>query len=236
MVGIMIHHIHGSGFSPVKGSISVEKLEKTIEKYAKTHIFTFDDRLASQELAIDVLDKKGIQGWFFVVHHNEMEQDRITRESSPDFHGWFMSEYLKNYPYPNMPEDFLSAYPFYTQKEKEYRYIRDVLNPFGHDEIMRPHRRDVALLDLDKIRHHKIGLHSHSHPRRMSHLNAFEQYTEYQLCCDLVGETDCMSHPMGDYNDTTLEILKAMGIKYGFRSDDKFFSNLELPRIDICTL
>jgi hypothetical protein len=44
-----------------------------------------------------------------------------------------------------------------------------------------------------------------------------------------------MSHPCGNYNDATLDILTELGIRVGFRSNSsikEIRSNLEIPRED----
>jgi len=229
---IMIHHLHGDGFAPVRGSADIRKLERIIDRYGDTLTYTFDDRLPCQELAVNLLDKKGIRGIFFVCHHNVMEMDRATRERMPDFYRWFMNEYP--YPEPTIPDDFLSQYTFYSKKERTYRYIRDILNPIVHEEIMAPLRENVDLLCLDKIRHHEIGLHSYSHPARISRLSEKDQLFEYRENLKMIPEATTMSHPMGDYNETTLIILRALGITKGYRSDNRRGpTSLELPRIDI---
>ena len=46
---------------------------------------------------------------------------------------------------------------------------------------------------------------------------------------------DSMSHPCGNYNEDTLNILRKMGIKIGFRSSistAEIKSDLEIPRED----
>ena len=79
------------------------------------------------------------------------------------------------------------------------------------------------LVDLDS-RGHVIGLHSYSHPTQMSKLSRAEQELEYQQnyrhLSELIGKpVYAMSHPCGDYNKATLDILKNMNIKIGFRKD-----------------
>lgn len=244
---IMIHHLHGDGLKPINGSVPLSKLEKILDKWPDT-VFTFDDRLPSQVLALDWLKMKGIKAYFFVNHHNEMEQDRLTREDMHGFYDWFFSEYqktliasLKGYVDPVgtarfiMPGNFLGQYDFYSEDERLYRYIRDIFAPDVHDSIMRPLRREVELLDLDLIKDHEVGLHSFSHPRRISKLHWRAQVREYRLNLEMIPGATSMSHPMGDYSDVTLGILDALGIKEGFRADDikEIYSNLEKPRIDV---
>ena len=87
---------------------------------------------------------------------------------------------------------------------------------------------------------HMIGLHSYSHPTQMSKLSRAEQELEYKYNYDhlagLIGKPiRVMSHPCGDYNETTLEILRSMKIDIGFRSSmsvKEIPSPLEIPRED----
>lgn len=229
---IMIHHLHGDGFPNVQGSVSVERISQIMDKYPRC-VLTFDDRLPSQELVLDLLDRKGKKAYFFVNHHNEMEQDRMIRESYGDtFYEWFFSQYPL--PLPNMPDSFLSQWSFYSPEDKMYRWIKDYSDPLAHDHIMAPKRSEVQLLDLDKIKHHEIGLHSYSHPRDMGALDFKDQFMEYYRLKEIVPHAFSMSHPMGRYNEDTLIILKSLGIRIGFRSDNKAGkTNLELPRIDV---
>ena len=74
----------------------------------------------------------------------------------------------------------------------------------------------------------------------MSKLSKSEQELEFQNNYDhlsgLIGKPiRAMSHPCGDYNEITLEILKSMKIDIGFRSSmsvKEIRSPLEIPRED----
>ena len=76
---------------------------------------------------------------------------------------------------------------------------------------------------LDKL-NHTIGLHSHSHPTRLSELNYNQQFKEYyknkKILEKIIGTNKIfsMSHPCGSYNENTLNILKKLNIKLGFNS------------------
>jgi len=68
---------------------------------------------------------------------------------------------------------------------------------------------------------HVIGLHSFSHPTKISDLSFQEQELEYHKnnkhLADLIQKPiRAMSHPCGDYNKDTLNILSKMDIKIGF--------------------
>ena len=87
---------------------------------------------------------------------------------------------------------------------------------------------------------HSIGLHSHNHPtsvHRLSYKNQLEEYTKnYEFINSITNEKiNSMSHPLGNYNNDTLKILKKLEIKVGFRdslSPSSIKSALEIPRED----
>ena len=96
--------------------------------------------------------------------------------------------------------------------------------------------------DLIKISNkgHVIGLHSYSHPTKISKLNKTDQKLEYQKNFDHLTKLikkpiTTMAHPCGDYCKDTLNILNAMNIEIGFRSSmsiKRICSPLEIPRED----
>ena len=70
---------------------------------------------------------------------------------------------------------------------------------------------------------HKIGLHSNNHFTNFNKLDSKTQKEEYQnnkffIEKKINEEVTSMSHPCGRYNNSTLEILKKLGIRIGFRS------------------
>jgi peptidoglycan/xylan/chitin deacetylase (PgdA/CDA1 family) len=89
-------------------------------------------------------------------------------------------------------------------------------------------------------RGHLVGLHSFSHPMQMSKLSKEAQTVEYRKNYDhlhkvISSPIEVMSHPCGDYDEDTLDILTKMGIKIGFRSNlaiTEIKSSLEIPRED----
>jgi len=152
--------------------------------------------------------------------------------------------------------DYLSAFPFYSTDDKWFRYLRDqVLGGVKYRETMNKMMLDsgfdvesakghlwMSEAELRKVSRqgHIVGLHSFSHPTQMSKLPKLEQATEYQKNYDhlsgIIGHPiEVMSHPCGDYNQDTLDVLNAMGISMGFRSNmaiTDIASPLEIPRED----
>ena len=88
---------------------------------------------------------------------------------------------------------------------------------------------------------HIIGLHSFNHPTVMKNLTFNQKEYEFNKNLNHLEEVlknydvQSMSHPCGNYDTETLEILKNLNIQIGFRSNMKvryIKSNLEIPRED----
>ena len=152
--------------------------------------------------------------------------------------------------------NYLSSFPFYSENDKWFRYLRDIyLTQMQYHQVMvylmNENNFDMALAkkilfmseedvkDIDK-KGHTIGLHSFSHPTKMSKLNMHQQEIEYQKnykhLSKLIGKPiKTMSHPCGSYNKDTLSILSKLNIDIGFRSSlspNNVRSSLEIPRED----
>ena len=84
-----------------------------------------------------------------------------------------------------------------------------------------------------------IGAHSYNHPTKMNSFTKEEQYLEYERNIEhlksITGvRPEAMAHPCNSYNHETLDILRDLGLKIGFCSNNlsQEKSNFELPRID----
>ena len=155
------------------------------------------------------------------------------------------------------PKEYLSAWSFYSDDERTYRYLRD--------EVLKDHGMSVVLARMmaergfrpDEERHrlwmtrahvrelsragHVIGLHSTSHPMTMASLPAEVQDTEYRSnVADVTATTGerpfSMAHPCNSYSPVTLEILRAHGIEEGFCTVLSVPGGLESPRQDAANL
>ena len=94
-------------------------------------------------------------------------------------------------------------------------------------------------IDEFKKAGHIIGLHSYNHPTTMHKLNEKSQHKEFSMNLKHLesilgaGTIESMSHPCGNYNQTTLSVLTNLGIKVGFlsnMSNRKIKTWLEIPR------
>jgi peptidoglycan/xylan/chitin deacetylase (PgdA/CDA1 family) len=161
-----------------------------------------------------------------------------------------------------VPATYLSAFPFYSDSDRKFRFVRDeVLGPLRYAAIM---DRMIAAVDLSneqlaqglwmgaaQLRSlhregHVIGLHSHTHPTRLGRLSRNEQRDEYgrnqSRVAEVVGRAPAaMSHPCNSYNESTLMILRDLGIRVGFRANMQLLTDyidrgLEHPRQDHANL
>ena len=179
------------------------------------------------------------------------------------FYSTFFDLAKKKYPdiYDRLREYDLAVYlrdfPFYTHNDKKFRYLRDVL--LGEDRydtlmdyMLIQYQYDVEQnskvlwMNAEAIRDlhnngHIIGLHSHSHSTVLGEKSYEEQYREYKINKDklerVIGEDiKAVSYPCNSYNSDTIECMKEMGIRIGFRADmtDLGLKNLryEFPRVD----
>lgn len=152
----------------------------------------------------------------------------------------------------------LNLFSFYSLNDVKFRFVRDyMLNQEDYITIMKKifkkkefkinsvnkllYFSKKELKDLDK-KGHIIGLHSHSHPTRISDLSykkQLEQYKQNQLVLSKILNKDkkdikFMSHPCGDYNQITLKILKQLDIELGFLHNlvTNSRNNLKIPRMN----
>lgn len=170
-----------------------------------------------------------------------------AREEFPDLVSQLPSAY---------PGDYLSNFPFYSLEERQFRFLRDsLLRPKAYrvvmDQMLKSSSYDAAARipslwmskeDLLAIAGagHEIGLHSHSHPTRMSELPRTEQESEYVqnrdwITSELGVTPTVVAHPCGDYSAETLDVLRNLGVTVGFRSSltpGVTDSALEIPRQD----
>ncbi|MDC0239186.1 polysaccharide deacetylase family protein [Candidatus Thioglobus sp.] len=152
--------------------------------------------------------------------------------------------------------EYLIEHSIYTDQDRRFRFIRDIaLGSQRYEQVMDSMISDSDInadllfkhlwMDNDCIRdlhtiEHIIGLHSYSHPTRLSDLSINEQYEEYSQnythISRLLGvNPTSVSHPCNSYNKDTLEVLNNLGVNLGFRSNmsqPKPLSLLEFPRED----
>jgi len=250
----------------------LEKFES--EKLSENDIcLSFDDALLCQyDIAIPILEERGIDAFFFVYssvftgNPDNLEIFRYFRTNNfsgiADFYNQFfelveseLKDSLDQHRQVYSSLNYLNAFPFYTESDKWFRYLRDqVLGVQKYEQLMLRLMAVKGFTPNDVIddlwmseddlkdvanRGHLVGLHSYSHPMQMSKLNYEEQFSQYKKNLDhlssVVGDVVCMSHPCGDYNEDTLTILDEMGIRIGFRSslsETTIKGRFEIPRDD----
>lgn len=239
---------------------------------SKTDIcITFDDALRPQaDIAREVLDAHSIKAFFFVYTGAfrdpaplmEFARDfRSSFATTDDYYDQFWThlqsrgQNLDRILAERFPDDYLSAFPFYSLRDRQYRFIRDhvlagnyeplvrdLMSAAGYDWTARQAAIFMPEADLASLANdgHIIGLHSVTHPTMMQNLSVQDQADEYaenfEHLSTLAAEPIItMSHPCGNYGPETLSILQKMGMKVGFRSSmtpNTINSLLEIPRDD----
>ncbi|TKH33539.1 polysaccharide deacetylase [Paenibacillus polymyxa] len=235
---------------------------------------TFDDNLKCQfDIAFPVLESLNITAFWFVYTSpligiiEKLEVFRYFRfkyfeDIDKFYHSFF--NYLNQTEYKNeiiaalsgfVPNRYLSDFPFYTENDRTFRYLRDcVLKPDRFNKVMEQMLKDynVELSSLKDLlwmnekdvrmlntKGHIVGLHTHTHPTSTASLSKIEQIQEYQTNMDeltrIIGNKPyVMSHPCNSYNEDTIDVLKELKVQLGFRSNmkDGFHSKFEYPRED----
>lgn len=235
---------------------------------------TFDDSLLCQaEIAAPILRNRNLQAFFFIVSSpflgdpNYLEIHRYFRTTCfpniDDFYrsffdrtrSWFPALFAQAKKVFD-PDQYLSAYGFYSKNDKWFRYLRDIglgesvyieamnklmaENSFDQEEIREKLWMNEANIQDLNSQGHMIGLHSFSHPLKIHLMDSEKQMLEYsknrEHLMSLTGKkVVSMAHPLGNYNDETLKILRSLDIQIGFRDNcsiKKILSNLEVPRED----
>lgn len=238
---------------------------------------SFDDALRCQyEVALPVLRRFGVTAfWFIYTSPLEGRAERVevyrhfrdTTFADPDaFYREFLRAARARVPERVEraladfdPANYLIDYPFYTEGDRIFRFLRDdvlgreiyegimdaLLSAYGFSE---DRLLGELWMDGEQIRRladdgHEVGLHSHTHPMTLGRMAPEEQAREYRRNFEcLEGASGraprSMSHPCNSYSRETLRILEEMGITLGFRADMAAgrFGPLEHPREDHANL
>jgi len=224
----------------------------------KDHLcITFDDGLRSQfDVALPVLEKYKLKAFWFVfssVFNGEIDRNEVyNRFTVTGFSSFdeFVAEFLKFYPvdgkafegndYKLFSKGLEKLFPFYTENDLKYRYIRNKLFTRSDFERVMDSLIESKGLSVSKMAEdlwltnahlqslhrngHCIGLHSYDHPFEIAYLNVEEQRNQYlrnyKHISHITGDiVECMSHPLNSYSQDTIDILSKLGIVCGFRSN-----------------
>lgn len=237
---------------------------------------TLDDNLRCQyDVAWPVLRRHDISAFWFVYsgplvgRQEKIEVYRYFRSVTyPDFDAFYIDFFkalttlgtrelvdlrLKDFDH----KKYLSDFPFYTVRDKVFRYTRDWIlsaeqyeatmsemmrqNGFSADGLEKRLWMDDTCLRELSARGQTIGLHSHTHPTQMARLSKSAQEEEYKTNLETLEKIlgtrpSCVSHPCNSYNQDTLDLLREMAITIGFRANLREplygLPLLELPRND----
>lgn len=152
------------------------------------------------------------------------------------------------------PNEYLREYSFYSDGDRQFRFIRDrvlgrekftkimdaMLDDHGFDRQQASARLWMNTQQLTALHDdgHVIGLHSHTHPTRITDLSFDQQQWEFDTNAawikDALGfEPICVSYPCGVYDQRLLGFLEERGIRIGFQSKMTQDSGaMVIPRLD----
>lgn len=242
---------------------------------------TFDDGLLSQyEVCKPVLDSLNLKAFWFIYtsqYHNSFPRLDIYRRFRTlyfDSISHFLSCLIcklnideelifGNSDYSNHFNCISKLFPFYSDDDIKFRYIRDfflskedlnyILDSMIEDEGLKLEEIASNLwLSEEQVRSlslsgHCIGLHSSTHPIPLESLPIETQREEYIANYRDIHELSkaiplSMAHPADSYNYNTLSLLSELGIVCGFRSNtskpkvENSFIDLQIPRVDVTNL
>jgi len=199
--------------------------------------------------------------WFVITstllgHPQFLEIDRLFAavrfRSEGEFHAAFLETLEASEHWPLVRVLLEERAVSLRDSREEFHFIRDgALGPVRYREVMdqmmadasfdeREAGRGLWMDEADIVALHRaghvIGMHSHTGPLKLADRSEDEQRDEYfenyAILHNLLDERPiAMSHPESSYHDTTLTILRELGIRVGFTADaDTGNSALEYPR------
>ena len=151
------------------------------------------------------------------------------------------------------PNKYLNHCTYLSANDKKFRYVRDEIltrkcfTGFMDELISRKGRSIQELaqglwLTNDQIRYladreHEIGMHTHTHPTKLSLLSPKDQKIEFynnrRVLRKLTGHSPrSVSYPNNSFNEDTVSVLHSMGTNVGFCASENVaeHNNLQFPR------
>ena len=255
---IMLHHLHepNATYPPSSGSLGPRQFTELLEAYPD-HTLVFDDGLKCQlDIAVPILEALGRKA-IFCVTTGHFEGRAATIEPHRDFRervglANFYARFANITRGVQVPEGSPDDFPdFYSAADIKFQRTRDAMPPAAYDSIMEGMGLDVQkeaerlylsqgdLLELTR-RGFYVGLHSHTHPLKLSEMTASEQRDEWQSNKDWVESSAQQvvahaSYPSDQYSALSEQILTTLGVFAAYRAgEDVRYTDtpMEITRID----
>ena len=165
---------------------------------------------------------------FYKTFFNEMNLIFNFKDKFENFKFYSKSkiyEWKSNYPRYSKEDIIFRLTRDFFLKNNQYKVIMNSLfkkKKFNHFKIKNKLFMTPSNLKYLEKKGNLIGLHSHSHPTNLASQTFEKQKKEYNLNYKklnniLQNPVICASFPNGSYNKQTLNILKRLNIKVGFR-------------------
>lgn len=187
-----------------------------------------------------VLEKLEIYRTF--RHYYFENMDRFYEDFEFNLSRMFPKIYLKLNGIGFDPDSYLAGYHYLSDSDKRFRFIRDeLLGPETYFAVM-DHMIANDGLTHEKLSEnlwmsateltelfrsgHQIGLHTHTHPTKLSamptDLQQYEFYQNQKILANILGLIpSTASFPNNSYNDQTLEVLDRLKVSVCFSATPK---------------
>lgn len=150
-----------------------------------------------------------------------------------------MQQQLDSPAFAAYASDMETKAPYYSTNDIKYRYLRnqtenqqsfeslvtDLVEERGLEREEMTRRIWLSNDDLRALSAsgHYIGLHSYDHPYDIAALTPDQQRDQYRRNQDHISSVTgvrpkAMSHPLGSYNISSLQVLEELGVTCGFRA------------------
>ena len=149
----------------------------------------------------------------------------------------YKAEYQKFITESSIPRSYLIHCDYLSESDRKFRYLRDeVLGRTEYFKLMDGLMDDSGVeitefsadlwMDVSNVQQlsssgHYVGLHTHSHPTKLSGLEKAEQYSEFNENQKIIYQITnrkalAASFPNNSFSSTTLEVLSELGVEVNF--------------------
>lgn len=206
---------------------------KILKKYNLSGLFFVPSCIFNKK----VLDIQLIHKLVSLKNFNDVYNDLINKVKEINFDFDAIS-LIKTFD-DNKSALFKQLLQYLLEEKDRKRILKYLVEKYNISVNVDDYYMSIDMIKKMKNANMYFGLHTSNHPR-LAFLNKKQQENEikenlnFMLSNDIVDEEMIsIAYPYGSYNSDTLEVLKKLNIKYGFKVNlDGNTSDLEIGRID----
>lgn len=225
-------------------SCSLKKFEQQVKLAKKfNHKLTFDDRLLDQYKILPILKKYNMKGTFFITTNNkicEVHKAWLILNKIE-----LINKIIKKYNIPNTKYLDADSYMYDKPEIANLKHFLRIKQPEILDEVFNSNFNEQE--EFEKLYmtwgqikelHEEgmnIGCHTHTHPF-LNKLSSDEQEEEIKISTDIIErkieKPTSFAFPYGDYDDTTIKLLKKFNYEKVYTVWTKSTNPFVLSRVD----